>query len=167
MVPWLALFAIVPLLFAAAARGMRWAPVLLVVITASDLGYWGFHYLFGDPYRPLMTIDEFSRVWTPPESFQPGDLVDARLAEVPLQNALILRGFRVWRGYVGLPPALRLQNTDTAAETAGAKCDDENRHEPIPSIVERARLPTKARFSSTCRKMCQPSTSSTRRSSIS
>ena len=68
MAPWLALFVVVPLLFAAAARGKQWAPLLLIVIAAADQGYWGFQYLFGNPERPLMTIGELAALARIPES---------------------------------------------------------------------------------------------------
>ena len=147
--PWLALFVVVPLLFAAAARGKPWAPLLLVVIAAADQGYWGYQYLFGEPLRPLMTIDEMAMLARVPESGQSGDLIDTRPGVVPFQNDLILRGFRVWQGYVGLPPVLRLNNTNTTAQLAGAKWRaTESGFAPIQPAVERARLLTKARVSS-------------------
>jgi hypothetical protein len=146
--PWLLLFVAVPLLFAATARGASWALVLLVVIAAADQGYWGFHYLFGDRYRPLMTIDQLAEWPMAPESSPSGDRVDTR-QPIPFQNALIPRGFRVWRGYVGLPPALRLNDTDIAAELAGVKWRITNTGiERIQSTVDRARLLTNASVSS-------------------
>ena len=149
MVPWLALFVVVPLLFAAAARGARWAPLLLVVIAAGDQGYWGFQYVFGNPNRPLMTMDAVSTFAPAPESAKPGDVIDARPGVFPFQNALILRGFRVWRGYLGLQPVLQLPNTDTTAQLAGAKWRSTNPgFKPVPSSIDRARLLTKARVSS-------------------
>ena len=147
--PWLALFVVVPLLFAAAARGKQWAPLLLIVIAAADQGYWGFQYLFGNPERPLMTIGELATLARIPESGQPEDLIDTRPGVVPFQNDLILRDFRVWHGYVGLPPVLRLTDTNTSALLAGAKWRaTKTGFEPIQPAVERARLLTKARVSS-------------------
>jgi hypothetical protein len=149
MVPWLALFVVVPLLFAAAARGARWAPLILVVIAAGDQGYWGFQYVFGNPNRPLMTMAAVSTFAPAPESAKPGDVIDARPGVFPFQNALILRGFRVWRGYLGLQPVLQLPNTDTTAQLAGAKWRSTNPgFTPVPSSIDRARLLTKARVSS-------------------
>src|SRR5262249_53788562 len=121
--PWAALFAIVSLLFVAAARGMWWAPLLLIVITAADQGFWGFQYLFGTPSRPLMTLSELATIAQAPEWSRDGDRVDVRVTESPnapvSPNALVPRGFRVWRGYVGLPPVLHLPDSDITAALAG------------------------------------------------
>jgi hypothetical protein len=145
--PWVALFAIVSLLFAAGARGARWAPFLLVAITAADQGYWGFQYVFGDPSRPLMTINELATIEQAPGTSRAGDRVDTRVTTAP--NALVPRGFRVWPGYVGLPPELRLTNTDTTAELAGVTWRTTRWGiEPIQSTVPRARLLTHAQVSS-------------------
>jgi hypothetical protein len=145
--PWVALFAIVSILFAAGARGARWAPFLLVVITAADQGYWGFQYVFGDPLRPLMTINELATIAQAPEASRGGDRVDTRMTTAA--NALVPRGFLVWHGYVGLPPELRLANTDTTAELAGAAWRTTKLGiEPIQSTVPRARLLAHALVSS-------------------
>ena len=145
--PWVAVFAIVSLLFAAGARGARWAPFLLVAITAADQGYWGFQYVFGDPSRPLMTINELATIAQAPEITRTGDRVDTRVTMTP--NALVPRGFRVWHGYVGLPPELRLTNNDTTAELAGVTWRTTRWGiEPVQSTIPRARLLTHARVSS-------------------
>jgi hypothetical protein len=144
--PWVAVFAIVSLLFAAGARGARWAPFLLVAITAADQGYWGFQYIFGEPSRPLMTINELATIAQAPESTRAGDRVDTRVTTAP--NALVPRGFRVWHGYVGLPPELRLTNTDRTAELAGVTWRTTRWGiEPVQSTVPRARLLTHAQVS--------------------
>jgi hypothetical protein len=55
----------------------------------------------------------------------------------------------VWHGYVGLPPELRLANTDTTAELAGAMWRTTRWGiEPIQSTVPRARLLAHTRVSS-------------------
>src|SRR5262245_28786553 len=118
ILPWLALFVLVALLFAAAARGAAWAPLLLIVIAAADQAYWGLQYIFGNPRRPLMTIEELAKSLPAPESARPGDLVDARLNNESGLNNLILHGLRVWHGYVGLPPVLRLPDTDMTVALA-------------------------------------------------
>jgi hypothetical protein len=145
--PWVALFAIVSILFAAGARGARWALFLLVAIAAVDQGYWGFQYVFGDPLRPLMSINELATIAQAPETSRAGDRVDTRVTTAP--NALVPRGFLVWHGYVGLPPELRLTNTDTTAELAGVTWRTTKWGiEPTQSTVPRARLLTHARASS-------------------
>jgi hypothetical protein len=145
--PWVVLFAVVSILFAAGARGVRWAPFLLVALTAADQGYWGFQYVFGDPLRPLMTINELATIAQAPKTSRAGDRVDTRVTTAP--NALVPRGFLVWHGYVGLPPELRLTNTDMTAELAGATWRTTKWGiEPIQSTVPRARLLTHARVSS-------------------
>ena len=147
MAPWVGLFLVVPLLFAAAARGEQWAVPLLVLVTACDLGYWGFQYVFGNPFRPLMTIDELARRPETPEAAQPGDLIVMNWEE-GYHNIPILRGLRVWPGYVGLPPALRLRYSEVGAKLAGAKWNvTEAGMEPIQGTADRARLLTDVKVS--------------------
>jgi hypothetical protein len=139
-VPWVALFVAVAILFAAAGRGSRWALLLLVVVTASDQGYWGFRYIFGNPSRRLMTLDELAHLATIPGGAQPGDRVE-RQWDNGLHNLPILSRLAVWPGYVGVAPAQRLHWGVTTSRLVGAKWAVSGTEvAAVPSPAPRARL---------------------------
>jgi hypothetical protein len=151
-VPWVGLLLVVSLLFGAAARGSRWALPLLVVIAAYDQGYWGFQYVFGNPLRPLLTLQEFAALEPTPLDAQPGDLIEPAWADT-VGNPPILRGLRVWPGYVGLPPALVVPAYDPNLVTeriAGVRwrTTDASGAEPISEPAARARLLSRVKVSS-------------------
>ena len=140
------------LLFAATARGMRWALPMLVVVVAVDQGYFGFQYVYGDPNQPIRTIDALAARAPAPANAQPGDLLESYQG-YGLENAPILRGFRVWPGYVGLTPALALdaESHDMVTQRiAGAKWRLTRFPvvEAIPDTAARARLLSKVKVSS-------------------
>jgi hypothetical protein len=148
--PWVLVFLVVLLLFAAAASGARWALPVLVVVVAVDLGYFGFHYVYGDPNQPIRTIDGLAARAPMPEDAQPGDLLESYQG-YGLENVPVLRGFRVWPGYVGLTPALALESHDLVTlRIAGAKWRPTRFPivERIPDTAPRARLLSKVSVSS-------------------
>ena len=94
-----------------------------------------------------MTIDELARRPETPEAAQPGDLIVMNWEE-GYHNIPILRGLRVWPGYVGLPPALRLRYSEVGAKLAGAKWNvTEAGIEPIQGTAYCARLLTDVKVS--------------------
>ncbi len=150
--PWVVLFLIVPLLFAATARGARWALPLLVVIAALDQGYFGFQYVFGDPDQPMQTVDALGARAPTPAGAQPGDSLQP-YEGYGLENAPVLRGFRVWPGYVGLTPAMTLppQSRDLVTQRVAGVTWRLTRFpivEPIRDTAARARLLSKVTVSS-------------------
>ncbi len=142
--PWVLVLLAVTLLFALTARGARWALPLLVIIAAADQGYFGFQYVFSDPNQPLQTVEALAaRAPVPPEA-QPGDLLEAYQG-YGLANVPVLRGFRVWPGYVGLTPRLTLprQSRDLVTERIAGVKWRLTRYpimEPVPDTAARARL---------------------------
>jgi len=149
--PWVLVLLAVTLLFALTARGVRWALPLLVIVAAADQGYFGFQYVFSDPNQPLQTVAALAaRAPVPPEA-QPGDLLEAYQG-YGLANVPVLRGFRVWPGYVGLSPRLTLprQSRDLVTERVAGVKWRLTRYpimEPVPDPAPRARLLTAARVS--------------------
>jgi membrane protein YfhO len=91
----------VTILLLLAARGVRWALPLLIVVTAADLAGWGLTYLYRKPPIPL-------------SEFRLG------IADSPASEPLRLAGPNTWKdqplmsgyymigGYVGLYPNVRL-----------------------------------------------------------
>jgi len=149
--PWSAVFVLVAFLLVSAARGGRWAVPVLVAVVALDQGCWGFQYIGGDPLRPLQTIEELAARASVPAGAQPGDLFQAKNLNY-LQNLPVLHGFRVWTGYVGLPPALKLPTGSPNLLTArigGAKwwLSGTLEYKTIQAIADRARLVTQTRVS--------------------
>jgi hypothetical protein len=149
--PWAALFVVVPLLFTAAARGRSWAIPLLILVTACDQGYWGFRYIYSTQPSPILTLDQLAQAVDVPAAAQPGDLIDSKKTE-GLDNMPILRGFRVWPGYVGLVPAMVLPfgNEEVAAQRiAGVKwrVAMSAAPQPVPDPAPRVRLLTNATVS--------------------
>jgi hypothetical protein len=97
-----AIVAGVTLLVWLAGRPHRWALGALVVVTAADLGGYGLGFVFREPPR---TIPSLIRAVPP----APGPIED-RYAAAPdagpyRSNLLVMRGYRLTNGYVGLFPA--------------------------------------------------------------
>ncbi len=123
-----------------AGRQVRWALGALIVVTAADLAAWGLAYVYREP--PL-TIEELTRGI--PEA--PVDPANA-YAFAPLRgpyrtDILVLRGYRLTSGYVGLFPATFYpRDSETTARLSGTKwffTPDGVRHS-VQDGVERARL---------------------------
>jgi hypothetical protein len=147
--PWVALFLVVPLLFALSARGRSWAVPLLVVLTAVEMGYSGFGYVMHDPTRPMLTIEQEAGLVPGPAESRPGDLIALTEDRRP-DDVLVLRGLRVWPGYLGLPPALAVTGDapeSLAERLAGAKwrISRNGRVQPISNAASRARLVTRVK----------------------
>jgi len=123
-----------------AGRQVRWALGALIIVTAADLAAWSLGYVYGEP--PL-TIEELTR--RIPEA--PADPADS-YALAPLRgpfrtDLLIMRGYRLANGYVGLFPATFYPlDSETTARLSGTKwffTPDGVRHAAHDG-VERVRL---------------------------
>ncbi len=129
----------------AAARGRRWAIVLLAVFVAADLGAWGYGYVFQTPLRSIEAIAATANV---PPAARPGEYVSppANLFEA---NRGVLRGLRLSAGYAGLIPASVLNMADaTTLRIAGVRWQWSNRAwTPVPDPLPRARLVSDVRVS--------------------
>jgi hypothetical protein len=138
--PGVAIVAVVTLLLYLAGRRVRWAIAALIVVTTVDLGVWGIRFIYRERAR---TIPELTQRVVPP----PDEIADS-YASAPAQgryrsDVLVLRGYRLTTGYVGLFPAtrhpldgntaLRLSGTRWTISTAGHRL-------PAEGGVARVRL---------------------------
>jgi len=123
-----------------AGRRVRWALAALVIVTAADLAAWGILYVYSEPPQ---TIEELMRGI--PEA--PGDPADS-YAVAPWRgpyrtDVLVLRGYRLAGGYLGVFPATFYPlYSDLVVRLSGTKwffTDDGVRH-PAQGGVERVRL---------------------------
>jgi hypothetical protein len=123
-----------------AGRQVRWALGALIVVTAADLAAWGLVYVYR---QPPATIEEL----TPGIPEAPADPTDS-YALAPLRgplrtDLLVLRGYRLTSGYVGLFPATFYPlDSEASARLSGTKwrfTPDGVRH-PEPGGAARVRL---------------------------
>lgn len=102
---------------AAAARGARYAPLVLIFFVAADQGYYGLSYVWHDPPVPLSTMLRHDEGDPPLDS--------GRLAATHLDRklfALAMQGAKLVDGYVALVPDRQLAYRVPVrqdAETAG------------------------------------------------
>jgi hypothetical protein len=103
--PGVALMAAVSLFVVLAARRVRWALPALVLVTMVDLAVWGVPFVYAQLPRPIAAI-AYRAPAAPPE-------IEESYAAAPddggpyRSNQLVLRGYRLTTGYVGLYPAMR------------------------------------------------------------
>jgi len=148
--PWSGLVVAAALTLALSARGVPWALPTLIVLTAFDLGLWGYTYAYR--WGPLRTIAELGEsAYVPPDA-QPGDLISPMTGAGPV-NLPILRGLRLTSGYNGLEPASVLDPADRRTEQlAGVDWRPDGGHwVHISDSMPRARLVSDARTSTNVR----------------
>ncbi|HEX4565357.1 MAG TPA: YfhO family protein, partial [Vicinamibacterales bacterium] len=130
-------------LFVVAARGVKWALPLLVILTAVDLGAWGLYYIHRTwPVR----LPEFTMKLQPNDTGRP-----LRLAGPPnWGNVPLLLGYQLVGGYVGLYPETTLPwEGEAFSRLAGARrrFDARLHVSDVTDGVARARLLPDARVS--------------------
>jgi hypothetical protein len=129
----------VTLLVFFAGRQMRWAVAALVIVTAADLGVWGIPYIFREAPR---TIAELTQ-GIPQAPANPADSYAFSEARGIYPNVLVMRGYRLTTGYVGLFPATFYpRDSEIVVRLSGTKwlfTTDGVRH-PAHGGVERVRL---------------------------
>jgi hypothetical protein len=82
-----------------AGRGVRWGVPLLIVLTAADLGFWGFEYVYREKPGTIVSLTHglpevaHARVVVGYEDFW--------------QDRPVLRGYKLIGGYVGLYPNIQ------------------------------------------------------------
>jgi hypothetical protein len=132
-------------LVAAAARGVRWAPWCLAVFTVADLSFWGLTFVWRDRPQPL---EHFLERLPPPPA-------DARSARIHVtggmdwlsQDLLVMKGYRLASGYVGLRPRRALSPEDlTVRRLLGIKwVFSGGRWAEVPDPLPRVRMVIDAR----------------------
>jgi hypothetical protein len=123
-----------------AARRARWAAAALVVVTAADLGIWGYRFIYREAPRAIADLTAA----IPPAPASPAEAYAAGPLNGPYKaNVLVLRGYRLTNGYVGLFPATQLPlDGERARRLSGTRwvfTDDGARH-AVADGVARARL---------------------------
>jgi hypothetical protein len=139
-VPGVAIVSAVTLLVYMAGRRARWAIAALIVVTAADLGAWGIPFIYEKPAR---TIEELTQA-VPPAPDNPAASYAFVARHSPYSSdVLVMRGYRLTSGYVGLFPATwHHLESDMAVRLSGTRwffTPDGVRH-PIEGGVERVRL---------------------------
>jgi len=138
--PGIAVIIAVTLLVFLAGRRVRWAIAALVVVTAIDLAAWGIRFVYREPARTIRTLIQAIE--------QPPDNVVESYASAPengryRSDILVMAGYRLTSGYVGLFPAVEHPLDSTLAmELSGRRwffTPDGVRH-PAVGAVERVRL---------------------------
>src|SRR5204862_7245645 len=107
----------------------------LIVITAGDVGYWGISYVYAHPPLAIRKI-----AGAVPRTGDRG--VRVRSAS-GLGNQLVLRGYEVVPGYLGLYPAtVNLSGGQEFRVLAGAQwqVDADGTMSPLSDFKPRARL---------------------------
>jgi hypothetical protein len=138
--PGIAIIIAVTLLVFLAGRRVRWAIAALVVVTAIDLAAWGIRFVYREPARTIRTLIQAIE--------QPPDSVAESYASAPANgryrsDLLVMAGYRLTSGYVGLFPASEQPLDSTIAmQLSGRRwffTPDGVRH-PAVGAVERVRL---------------------------
>jgi hypothetical protein len=138
--PWSLVMIAVALLMVAAGRGARWAPSLLVMVTALDLGVWGYGYIYAG--GRVQAITDLVNAAPAPPAARAGDLYEpTATGNGPPENLGVLRGLRLSTGYMGLRPSSVLTGDLVAMRIAGvAWRHDGTAWVPIPDPMPRVRL---------------------------
>jgi hypothetical protein len=97
------------LVLLAAVRN-RTALLLIPLFAALDLGVWGYSYIWSSPPA---TIDQLSERADVPPAAAPGTLVHIPTSDGH-RNLILLRGYRLFRPYLGLPPARALSENNVS-----------------------------------------------------
>jgi hypothetical protein len=138
--PGVAIVAAVTLLVFMAGRRQRWAIAALVVVSAVDLGLWGLTFVYRQPAR---TIAEMTAA-IPPAPPDPADSYGSATDSGPYRSdLLVMRGYRLTSGYVGLYPATRYPlDSDVARELSGTRWSftPEGVRLPVEGSAARVRL---------------------------
>ena len=111
--PWSCMMLLVAGLVALTGRGKHWCVPALVVVTALDLGLWGYSYVYQN--GPPETIEALTARAQLPPGAVPGDLFQPRGEGTPA-NVSVLRGLRLTWGYVTLDPTSVLDVTDPVVQ---------------------------------------------------
>jgi hypothetical protein len=138
--PGVAIVAAATLLVHLAGRRVRWALAALVVVTMADLWAWGIRFIYREPAQSIQALTQA----VPPAPANPADSYAFAASGGPYGwNLLVLRGYRLTSGYVGLSPETRHPlDSDVALRLSGTRWivrEDGVRH-PAEGGVERVRL---------------------------
>jgi hypothetical protein len=135
-----AILAAVTLLVHMAGRRARWALPVLVLVTAVDLGLWGIRFVYQEAPRTIAEAIE----GVPDAPSNPADRYAAPPIDGPYRSdLLVMRGYRLTRGYLALLPATRHPlNSGVAMQLSGMRwvITRDGRRRPAEGGAERVRL---------------------------
>jgi hypothetical protein len=99
--PGVVVIGLVTLLVVLAARRIRWALPVLIVVTAADLGLYGIRFVYLEPPLSIARL----MVAVKPAPNRPADSYAAAPDDGPfVKNLLVVKGYRLATGYVGFFP---------------------------------------------------------------
>ncbi|HUK36179.1 MAG TPA: hypothetical protein VLV86_19820, partial [Vicinamibacterales bacterium] len=144
--PWAALVVAMSGMFLLAARGVRWAVPVAIVVAAVDLGVWGYSYAYR--WGPLESVDALSESAVVPPGAKAGDLIEPMPGGAWI-NLPILRGLHLQSGYFGIETSSVLDATDPVTlQLAGVGWrPDGARWTRVADAMPRARLVGRAQVS--------------------
>jgi len=138
----LAFVTVVTVLVFRAGRGSRGALAALVLVTMADLGMWGVRFIYREKPKTITSLIQ----GVLPAPGEPADSYAAATADGPYRSdLLVMRGYRLTTGYVGLYPASRYPlEGDIAGRLSGTRWRFtlDGRRYPEKDSVARIRLLT-------------------------
>ena len=145
--PWALVVATMVLLVMLSARGVRFALPAVIVLSALDLGLWGYSYVFR--WGPIQSIAELQASATAPADATRGDLIP--IFAGGRDSYAVLRDLRLTAGYTGLYAKRVLDPGDAAVQrVAGAAwTGDGERWQRVTDSMPRVRLVAESRVSNT------------------
>jgi hypothetical protein len=139
-VPGVAIVLAVTLLVYLAGQRVPWTIAALILVTTADLGAWGIRFIYDEPPR---TIEELTQAVPPAPDNPAASYAFVARHGAYSSNVLVMRGYRLTSGYVGLFPATRHGlESDMAVRLSGTRwffTPDGIRH-GVEDGVERVRL---------------------------
>ena len=144
--PWCIALIATALLMVMAARGARWTLPLLAIVTAADLGIWGYGYIYegGD----LLTIADLVEIAPVPPGARAAELYEpTATGNGPAENLGVLRDLRLSIGYMGIKPSSVLLGDELAMRIAGvAWHNTAGSWTRVPDPMPRVRLVSAVEF---------------------
>jgi hypothetical protein len=135
-----AIVAVVTGLLYLGGRRVRWAIAALIVVTAVDLGAWGIRFIYREPAQTIEAMTQ--AVPAAPDNPAEAYAFVARYSPYS-SDVLVLRGYRLTTGYVGLFPATRHPlESETARRLTGTRWffSRDGVRQPVEDSVDRVRL---------------------------
>jgi hypothetical protein len=102
------------ILLVAVFRGVRWAPWCLAVFTVVDLTLWGYSFIWRERPQHLAQLAE--RLPEPPGGPRSGRVHVTGGMDWLYADVLVMKGYRLASGYVGLRPSRTLSADDTIGQ---------------------------------------------------
>lgn len=126
-----------------AARGRRWAVPALIVLSACDLGLWGYSYALR--WGPIRSLAELRAEATAPVAAQAGDLIPTFFGG--RDAYAVLKDLRLTAGYTGLNSARLLDPSEPATQRLSGLAWEGNgeRWSRVTDSMPRGRLVSQAR----------------------